>query len=249
MRKNLRRLRAFGVVGAASLLAVGGGIVASATASASVNPNNVRVALAGTQTGLATAKALQKAAPALPAHITASVYLADRDAAGLTAFAKAVSTPGTAQYQHYLTAAQAKSLFAPTAAEAHSVEGWATGNGLQRRRGDLRLRRACPGHRHGKRDRARVRREVRQLQGGRQEAGPAVLGAGGGRLGAGLHSRRRADGDRPRQRQAPGDAGRDPAAAAAELLRRAVVLGVLRPEGRRPGRSVRWRAPRRRSRP
>ena len=131
MKKNLRRLRVYGVAGAASLLAVGGGIVASTTASASVNPNNARVALAGTQTGLATAKALQKAAPALPARITASVYLADRDAAALTAFAKAVSTPGTAQYHHYLTAAQTKSLFAPTAAEAHSVESWATSNGLR----------------------------------------------------------------------------------------------------------------------
>jgi subtilase family serine protease len=131
VKKNLTRLRAVGVVGVASLLAVGGSIVASATASASVNPDSVRVALAGTRTGLATAKALQKAAPALPAHITASVYLADRDAAAMTAFAKAVSTPGTAQYHHYLTAAQAKTLFAPTAAEARSVEGWATSNGLR----------------------------------------------------------------------------------------------------------------------
>ena len=131
MKKNLRRVRVYGVVGVASLLAVGGGMVASATASASVNPNNVRVTLAGTRTGLATAKALQKAAPALPARITASVYLADRDAAGLTAFAKAVSTPGTAQYHHYLTAAQAKALYAPTAAEAHSVESWASGSGLR----------------------------------------------------------------------------------------------------------------------
>ena len=89
------------------------------------------MALAGTQTGLATAKALQKTAPALPAHITANVYLADRDTAALAAFAKAVSTPGTAQYHHYLTAAQTKSLFAPTAAEAHAVEGWATSNGLR----------------------------------------------------------------------------------------------------------------------
>ena len=113
------------------MLAVAGGIVASATASASVNPNNVRVTLAGTQTGLATAKALQKSAPALPARITAGVYLADRNAAALTAFAKAVSTPGTKQYHHYLTAAQAKALFAPTAAEAHSVEGWAASNGLR----------------------------------------------------------------------------------------------------------------------
>lgn len=131
MKKNLTRLRAFGLVGVASLLAVGGGIVATATASASVNPGSARVTLAGTQTGLATAKALQKAAPALPARITASVYLADRDAAALTAFAKAVSTPGTAQYHHYLTAAQTKILFAPTAAEARSVESWASGNGLR----------------------------------------------------------------------------------------------------------------------
>jgi subtilase family serine protease len=130
VKKNLTRLRVYGVAGVASLLAVGGGIVASTTASASVNPGTVRVTLAGTQTGLATAKALQQAAPALPAHITASVYLADRGTAALTAFAKAVSTPGTAQYHHYLTAAQAKSLFAPTAAEAHSVESWATSNGL-----------------------------------------------------------------------------------------------------------------------
>jgi subtilase family serine protease len=131
VKKNLRRLRSAGLVGAASLLAVGGGILASTTASASVNPDNVRVTLAGTQTGLATAKALQKAAPALPGRITASVYLANRDTAAMTALAKAVSTPGTAQYHHYLTAAQAKSRFAPTAAEARSVEGWATSNGLR----------------------------------------------------------------------------------------------------------------------
>ncbi len=130
MKKNLKRLRAFGMVGAASLLAVGVSVVATAPVSASVNPGNARVALAGTRTGLATAKALQKAAPGLPAHITADVYLADRNAAALTAFAKAVSTPGTAQYHHYLTAAQAKTLFAPSAAEANAVESWATSNGL-----------------------------------------------------------------------------------------------------------------------
>ncbi len=131
MKKNLNRLRAFGMVGAASMLAVGVSVVATAPVSASVNPGNARVALAGTRTGLATAKALQKAAPALPAHITADVYLADRNAAALTAFAQAVSTPGTAQYHHYLTADQAKTLFAPSAAEAQAVESWATSNGLR----------------------------------------------------------------------------------------------------------------------
>jgi subtilase family serine protease len=113
------------------MLAAGGSMVASAAASASVSPGNVRVALAGSRTELATAKALRKTAPALPAHITADVYLADRNTAALTAFAEAVSTPGTAQYHHYLTADQAKNLFAPTAAEARSVESWATSNGLR----------------------------------------------------------------------------------------------------------------------
>ena len=131
MKKNLTRLRAVGLVGAASLLAVGGGVLATASASASVNPGNPRVTLAGTKTGLATAKALQKAAPALPARITASVYLADRDAAAMTALAKAVSTPGTAQYHHYLTAAQAMAAFAPSAAQARAVEGWAADSGLR----------------------------------------------------------------------------------------------------------------------
>jgi subtilase family serine protease len=133
VKKNLKRsrLRAFGMVGAASVLAVGVSVVATTPVSASVKPGNARVALAGTRTGLATAKALQKAAPALPAHITADVYLADRNAAALTAFVKAVSTPGTAQYHHYLTAAQDKALFAPTTAEAQAVESWATSSGLR----------------------------------------------------------------------------------------------------------------------
>ena len=131
MKKNLNRLRVWGAVGAASALAVGGSIWASAPVSASVNPNNARVALAGTRTTLATAKALQKEAPALPGTITASVYLASRNTAALTKFAQEVSTPGTALYHHYLTAAQDKALYAPTAAEASAVESWATSNGLQ----------------------------------------------------------------------------------------------------------------------
>ena len=49
----------------------------------------------------------------------------------MTAFAQAVSTPGNAQYHRYLTAAQAKALYAPTAAEAQSVEGWAASNALR----------------------------------------------------------------------------------------------------------------------
>jgi len=129
--RKAKRLRTIGVVGAASSLAVGLGLVATASASASVTPSNARVAVAGTRTGLATAKALQKAAPALPASITADVYLANRNTAAMTALAQAVSSPGGAEYHHYLTAAQAKSLFAPSAAEAAAVKGWAASDGLR----------------------------------------------------------------------------------------------------------------------
>jgi subtilase family serine protease len=131
VKKNLNRLRAYGMIGAASILAVGVSVVATVPVSASVGPNNARVALAGTRTGLATAKSLQKAAPALPARITANVYLANRNAAALTKFDQAVSTPGTAQYAHYLTAAQVKAQYAPSTAEATAVKSWAAGNGLQ----------------------------------------------------------------------------------------------------------------------
>ena len=63
--KHVTRLRAIAAAGAASLLAVGGGVAAAASASASVSPG-ARVALAGSQTTLATPSALQKAAPVLP---------------------------------------------------------------------------------------------------------------------------------------------------------------------------------------
>lgn len=197
MKKNLIRLRAFGLVGAASVLAVGGSIWASAPVSASV-PNTPRVALAGTRTGLATAKGLQKAAPALPAHITADVYLANRNTAAMTALAKAVSTPGTAQYHHYLTADQAKALFAPTAAEAHSVESWATSNGL--RVGTVSSGFGASVQVTGTPGAIASAFGVKfgNYQVGVKKKAQRFWGAGADRLGAGLHRRGRADGHRPR---------------------------------------------------
>jgi subtilase family serine protease len=127
--KHVTRLRAVAVAGVASLIAVGGSVAATA-ASASVSPDNVRAAVADSQTSLATSKALLSAAPALPARITASVYLASRNAAGLTAYSQEVSTPGTAQYGHYLSAAQVIADYAPSASEAATVESWARSNGL-----------------------------------------------------------------------------------------------------------------------
>jgi subtilase family serine protease len=128
--KHVTRLRAVAAAGAASLLAVGGSVATAVAASASVNPDNVRVAIAGSQTSLASAKALLHTAPALPAHITASVYLAGRNTAALTTYAQEVSTPGNANYAHYLTAAQVIADYAPSAAEAAAVKNWARSSGL-----------------------------------------------------------------------------------------------------------------------
>jgi subtilase family serine protease len=124
--KHVTRLRALAAAGAASLLAVGGGAAAATTASASVRPD--RLSVAGTHPAWATAKAL--VSTKVSGSVTANVYLAPQDDAGLTAYVQAVSTPGSPLYGHYLTAAQALARFAPTAAEAKAVEGWATGAGL-----------------------------------------------------------------------------------------------------------------------
>jgi subtilase family serine protease len=123
-------LRAVAAAGAASLLAVGGSVATAVAASASVNPGSARVAIAGSQTSLASAKGLLSAAPALPAHITASVYLASQNAAGLTAYAQKVSSPGNADYGHYLSAAAVIAQYGPSASETTAVENWARSNGL-----------------------------------------------------------------------------------------------------------------------
>jgi subtilase family serine protease len=120
-------LRAIAAAGAASLLAVGGGVAAAASASATVHP--ARLSIAGTHPAWATAKAL--VGTAVTGSVTANVYLANQNDAGLSAYAAAVSTPGSKQYRHYLTAAQTLARFAPTAAAATAVESWAKGAGLK----------------------------------------------------------------------------------------------------------------------
>jgi len=125
--KHVTRLRAIAAAGAASLLAIGGGVAAATSASAAVHP--ARLSVAGTHPEWATAKAL--VSTKVSGSVTANVYLADRDGAGLSAYAAAVSTPGSRLYGHYLTAKEALARFAPTAAEATAVESWAKGAGLK----------------------------------------------------------------------------------------------------------------------
>jgi subtilase family serine protease len=68
--------------------------------------------------------------PVTTGTVTAQVYLAGQDPAGLAAYAAAVSAPGNALYGHYLTAAQVKAQFGPSAAQVSAVTSWLTGTGL-----------------------------------------------------------------------------------------------------------------------
>ncbi|MEU7059419.1 S53 family peptidase [Streptomyces sp. NPDC046197] len=89
-----------------------------------------RNALVGTKPAWATAKA-DKGATSNSAQVNARVYLAGRDAAGLAAYAKAVSDPSSAAYGKYLSAKQTQARFGATKAQVAAVKGWLKSAGLK----------------------------------------------------------------------------------------------------------------------
>ena len=62
--------------------------------------------------------------------VSARIYLAGRDTAGLTAYATAVSSPGSDLYRHYLSPAQVQARYGPTRSQVAAVESWARSAGL-----------------------------------------------------------------------------------------------------------------------
>ena len=60
--------------------------------------------------------------PVPAATLSVDVVLQPRDPAALASYAQAVSTPGSAQYRHYVTVAQFVSLFGPTRRTVESVK-------------------------------------------------------------------------------------------------------------------------------
>jgi subtilase family serine protease len=118
-----RRLRAALIAGAATALAVG-----AMTSAAAAQPSTARAGIAGTHPSWAIASARMSSVSS--GTVTARVYLAGQDSAGLAAYATAVSTPGNALYGHYLTAAQVKAQYGPTQAQVSAVKSWLTGAGL-----------------------------------------------------------------------------------------------------------------------
>jgi subtilase family serine protease len=63
-------------------------------------------------------------------HVGFRVYLGWRDAAGATALASAVSTPGSASYGQFLTAQQFRDRFAPAQSDVAAVQNWLRGAGF-----------------------------------------------------------------------------------------------------------------------
>jgi subtilase family serine protease len=106
-------------------------VVSAMTTAAAAQPGPARVAIADTHPQWATASTRMSQRPVTTGTVTAEVYLAGQDPAGLAAYAAAVSAPGNALYGRYLTAAQLKARFGPSAAQVSAVTSWLTGAGLR----------------------------------------------------------------------------------------------------------------------
>jgi subtilase family serine protease len=128
MRSNRAKVRA-GLSMAATLPILAGALALGIPAAHAAD-HPLRDLLAGTKPAWATARADQGAASD-GAGVSARVYLRGRDAAGLAAYAKAVSDPKSASYSRYLTAKQARARFGATEAQVAAVTSWLTAAGLK----------------------------------------------------------------------------------------------------------------------
>ncbi|MFD8224008.1 protease pro-enzyme activation domain-containing protein [Streptomyces massasporeus] len=127
MRSNRAKVRAVSVAATLPMLA---GALALGMPAAHAADHPLRDPLAGTRPAWATAEA-DRGATSDGARVSARVYLAGKDAAGLAAYAKAVSDPDSASYGKYLTARQAQARFGATRAQVAAVKSWLTAAGLK----------------------------------------------------------------------------------------------------------------------
>jgi subtilase family serine protease len=93
-------------------------------------PSAARVPITGTHPAWAIA-ARAVAGPNATTSVTTRVYLAGRDPAGLAAYAAAVATPRNRSYRKYLTTAQERERYGPTAAQIAAVRTWLAGSGFR----------------------------------------------------------------------------------------------------------------------
>lgn len=106
--------------------AVAGGVVAAFPASAAASTT---VAIPDSHPTWATPGARVSDASAA-SNVTFRVYLNSRNESAAEALAQAVSTPGSAQYHQYLSAAQVKTRFAPSDGTVSQVRTWLSSDGF-----------------------------------------------------------------------------------------------------------------------
>ncbi|MER6380988.1 S53 family peptidase [Streptomyces sp. NPDC001250] len=114
----------------AATLPMVAGALALGIPAAHAADSPARNALKGTKPLWATAKA-DKGATSNSAKVNARVYFAGKDAAGLAAYAKAVSDPSSPLYGKYLSAKKTQARFGATKAQVAAVKSWLTSSGLQ----------------------------------------------------------------------------------------------------------------------
>jgi len=112
---------AAGALGAASLTIAAGAAPALASS---------RVTIAGTHPSWAVQAHRTSATSMTAGTVSARVYLAPRDQAGMAALAMAESTPGTPSYRHFLSPAQVQARFGATPAQVSAVTSWLRQSGL-----------------------------------------------------------------------------------------------------------------------
>ncbi len=122
---HTKKLLAAVTAGCACALAAG-----ILTPTALAQPAPARAAIAGTHPAWANESRRVSPAPVTSGAVSARVYLAGQDPAGLTAYATAVSTPGNALYGQYLSPEEVTARFGPSAAAISAVTAWLTGAGL-----------------------------------------------------------------------------------------------------------------------
>ncbi|HEY7146947.1 MAG TPA: S53 family serine peptidase [Streptosporangiaceae bacterium] len=121
---HVNRLRVISATVAAGALTLGGFAMASAAQAAP------RKDIAGTHPQWANASHRVSSPAVSSGTVSARVYLAGRNPAGLAGYATAVSTPGNALYRHFLSPAQVQAQYGTTAAQLSAVEAWLRGAGL-----------------------------------------------------------------------------------------------------------------------
>ena len=113
-----------------ALIAASIAVLCTAVAATAQGDGPGRAVLADTKPAWTAAASATNAVPSTASGISVKVWLAPRNAAQLDALATAVSEPSSAQYGQFISAAQYRAQFAPTADQVAQVTKWLSDAGL-----------------------------------------------------------------------------------------------------------------------